>query len=156
MGRFGRRDLELGVSFAHVEGEPLTATLTSIAIFAEDGAVPLAVFTITVPLSTYLRIEDEQLFELSFSTTALGQGPVVFWDSAPVELELTLRPELAKRWLEEAAKGTIEGALDHLARAFAAQAPELVDARSYRWHRALQVQRAGESTIKLGLRSVFA
>lgn len=154
MGRFARRDFALGLAFAHVEGEPLTAMLTSIALFADDDAPPLGVFTMTVSLSTYLRIEDEQLFEVSFSTTVPGQGPVVFWDSAPIELELTLQPEIATRWLPDDVE--LEEVLDRLAQAFAARTAELVDARSYRWHRALQVQSGSAGTIKQGLRSVFA
>ena len=156
MGRFARRDLDLELTFEHVDGDPLVGRLASIALFVEDETPPLAVFTLSLSLSTYLRVEDEQLFGVSFATTAPGQGPVIFWDTAPVELEVTLLPELAARWLE-VGEGSLEDTLDRLVLGFDDHAPELLDARSYLWHRALQIQPSGpDATIKQGLRSVFA
>lgn len=153
-GGFARRDVDLNLTMTTPDGRPLGVRLTSLAVFVAEGAASQPVLTFTMPLSTYLDIEDKNLFEVSLATTAPQQGPVTFWDTTPIELEVTLLPDLARRF--DPVTSQAADIIDQLVLGFDDQDDELMTTSSYRWHRVLQVQPSSQgTTIKLGLRSIF-
>lgn len=164
MGRFGRREIDRAVAFeVTAPGEPLDATLVSVAGLWPDGGALSLYLTVSVTLTGYFRMEDDSIFEFSPSTTIVQPGPVLFTDAAPLDLELEWRPELTEAWLHElAARDGMTPAeleLEHVLERFTIEvlgdAP--VRAADFRWRRILQAQPSSPgTTVKAGLRSIWA
>jgi len=134
---------------------------TVSALWPDAGVMSLFV-TLRVTLTGYFRIDDDSIFEFSPSTTVPGQGPILFTDAVPLDVELEWRPELAQAWLRGLAEhfGVALGELDveRVLERFASDVlgADPVRAGDFRWRRVLQARPSTPgSTIKAGLRSIW-
>ena len=165
-GRYADRAIDLSVALTVNGAEPIRGRFTAIKLFeaAEGGFWP--VFNVEVELQMFWRVEDENIFGFSATTIAPNQNAVELHSALPVDLELTLGPQLLAALhtpfnaLSRLIHPSLEAVLDRLVRGLQGEEPALplTHVAAYRWLRVLQTQPSGPSgmTIKQGYRSVFA